>query len=309
MASGALMGSTSGVLSVLLPIILATRPKTLPAAVVPVWVGCVLAWKLTGELHLLLAAATLLGALFIQIATNFFNDAIDARKGADTDRRLGPQRVTASGLLSQRAVMSLGLVFLLLATTCGAWLLIECGWPIAAIGIPSLFFAYAYTGGPFPLAYRGLGELFVIAFFGLVAVAGTVFVQTGDWPREALLLGAQVGLLSAALISINNFRDREEDAISGKRTLAVRFGPKVGAAIIWIEIKLAAFLGLIWALWGYPELLASSLPVLLIGMRIFWAVLTQPVGPGFNKVLTLAGVQLLLFALCFHVLASFSSPQ
>ena len=303
------MGSTSGVVSSLPPIILATRPKTLPAAVVPVWVGCVLAWKLTGEFHVLLAAVTLLGALFIQIATNFFNDAIDASKGADTERRLGPQRVTATGLLPPRRVMALGVIFLLLATACGIWLLIERGWPIAAIGIPSLFLAYGYTGGPYPLAYRGMGELFVVVFFGFVAVCGTVFVQTGGWPAEALLLGGQVGLLSAALISINNFRDREEDAGTGKRTLAVRLGAKPAAAVIWIEIKLAAFLGLIWVLFGHPELLIASLPIMIIGMRIFWAVLTQPVGPSFNKVLALAGLQLLLFALCFHVLASLSSPR
>jgi len=292
-------------LSALPPIILASRPKTLPAAVVPVWVGCVLAWKLGGEFNGLLAAATLFGALFIQIATNFFNDAIDARKGADTEKRLGPQRVTASGLLAPATVLRLGLLFLLLASACGLYLFVERGWPIIAIGIPSLFLAYGYTGGPFPLAYRGLGELFVILFFGVVAVCGTVFVQTGSWPVEAVLLGFQVGLLSAALISINNFRDRDEDGSTGKRTLAVRLGPKAAAAIIWMEIKLAAFLGLLWVLWGHPELLVASLPVLIIGMRILWGVLTQPPST-FNRLLALAGLQLLLFAVCFHILASLS---
>ncbi len=293
-------------MSQLPPFILAMRPKTLPAAVVPVWVGCVLAWKLSGRFDGLLLLATLLGALFIQIATNFFNDAIDASKGADTGNRLGPQRVTASGLMSPRAVMKLGLLFLLLATSCGGYLVLECGWPILAIGIPSLFLAYGYTGGPFPLAYRGMGELFVIVFFGLVAVGGTVFVQMGSWPPEAVLLGAQVGLLSAALISINNFRDREEDANTGKRTLAVRFGPKFAAGLIWIEIKLAAFLGLFWIVWGIPELLVASLPVMAVGMRILWGVLTQAPST-FNRLLALAGLQLLLFAICFHVLASLSS--
>lgn len=285
--------------------ILAIRPKTLPAAVVPVWVGCALAWKLSGKFDLLLAVATVLGALFIQIATNFFNDAIDARKGADTERRLGPQRVTASGLMSPQRVMRLGFVFLLLATACGAYLMLQCGWPILAIGIPSLFLAFGYTGGPFPLAYRGMGELFVICFFGLIAVSGTVFVQIGEWPREAFLLGLQVGLLSAALISINNFRDREEDASTGKRTLAVRFGPKVAVGIIWVEVKLAAFLGLVWVLWGHPEFLVSSLPVLLLGMRILWGVLTQPPST-FNRLLAMAGIQLLLFAVCFQIIASAS---
>lgn len=296
------MGSTLGV-SGIRAWLMASRPKTLPAAVVPVWAGCVLAWKLEGRLEWLLAIATLLGALSIQVATNFFNDAIDARKGADTERRLGPQRVTASGLMDPAAVMRIGMVFLLLATACGTYLLVQCGWPIVAIGIPSLLLAYGYTGGPFPLAYRGLGEVFVVAFFGLVAVGGTVFVQSGGWPREAVLLGVQVGLLSAVLISINNFRDREEDATTGKRTLAVRFGPRFAAALIWFEIKAAAFLGLLWVLWGHPYLLLASLPVLILGMRILWGVLTQAVGFVSNRLLALAGLQLILFAVLFHLAA------
>lgn len=283
--------------------ILAARPKTLPAAVVPVWAGCVLAWKLSGTLDAWLALWTLLGAVAIQIATNFFNDAIDARKGADTARRLGPQRVTASGMLSARAVMMIAAGFLMVALGCGIVLFQARGWPIVWIGIPSLFLAYGYTGGPFPLAYRGMGELFVILFFGLVAVAGTVFIQTGGWPLEALLLGLQVGLLSAVLISINNFRDREEDATTGKRTLAVRLGPKPAAAIIWLEIKLAAFAGLAWLALGQPMLVLASLPVMLIGLRICWGVFTLPPGPAFNRLLALGGLQLVLFAGVYHLAA------
>lgn len=284
--------------------VLAARPKTLPAAIVPVWVGCVLAWKLSGTFDLPLALATLLGAIAIQIATNFFNDAIDARKGADTAHRLGPTRVTASGMMSPRSVMRIAAGFLCVALVCGVFLYQARGWPIILIGIPSLFLAYGYTGGPFPLAYRGMGELFVILFFGLVAVTGTVFIQTGLWPREALLLGAQTGLLSAVLISINNFRDREEDATTGKRTFAVRFGPKPAAALIWLEIKLAAFGGLAWMAFGQPALTAASLPVLLIGLRIIWGVFTLPPGPGFNRLLALGGVQLILFAAVFHFAAT-----
>ncbi|MEY5013363.1 MAG: 1,4-dihydroxy-2-naphthoate octaprenyltransferase, partial [Verrucomicrobiota bacterium] len=177
-------------------------------------------------------------------------------------------------------------------------------WPILAIGIPSLFLAYGYTGGPVPLAYRGLGELFVILFFGFVAVAGTVFIQIGAWPREAWLLGLQIGLLSAVLISINNFRDREEDASTGKRTLAVRLGPKFAAAMIWLEIKIAAFAGLAWIEFEKPMLMLASLPVLLLGARIIWGVLTFPPGPAFNRLLALAGLQLILFAALFHFAAT-----
>ena len=283
--------------------LLAARPKTLPAAIVPVWAGCVLAWKLTGNFDLLLALCTLGGSIAIQIATNFFNDAIDARKGADTERRLGPLRVTASGMMYSKTVMRLAMVFLGLAVACGAVLYQARGWPIIAIGIPSLFLAYGYTGGPFPLAYRGMGELFVILFFGLVAVTGTVFIQTGTWPHEALLLGLQIGLLSAILISINNLRDREEDATTGKRTLAVRFGPKVAVAVIWLEVKIAVFSGLGWIAFGQPPLAMAAAPAFLIGLRIIWGVLTFPPGPAFNRLLALGGVQLILFAAAFHFAA------
>ena len=283
--------------------VLAARPKTLPAAIVPVWAGCVLAWKLSGSFDFLLALCTLGGAVAIQIATNFFNDAIDARKGADTERRLGPTRVTASGMMQPRTVMRLATLFLGIAVLCGVVLYQARGWPIIAIGVPSLFLAYGYTGGPFPLAYRGMGELFVIGFFGLVAVAGTVFIQTGGWPREALLLGLQIGMLSSVLISINNLRDREEDATTGKRTLAVRFGPKVAVAVIWLEVKIAVFAGLGWIAFGHPSLAIAGAPVFLIGLRIIWGVLTFPPGPAFNRLLAFGGVQLVFFAAAFHIAA------
>ncbi len=283
--------------------LLAARPKTLPAAVVPVWAGCVLAWKMTGVFDLWLALCTLGGAVAIQIATNFFNDAIDAKKGADTPRRLGPTRVTASGMLSPRSVMRLALGFLALATAFGVVLYQARGWPVLAIGIPSLFLAFGYTGGPFPLAYRGLGEVFVILFFGLVAVAGTVFIQTGAWSSESMLLGGQIGLLSAVLISINNLRDREEDATTGKRTLAVRWGPKAAVLVIWLEVKIAAFVGLAWIALGQPTLAIAGAPVFLLGLRIIWGVMTSPPGPAFNRLLALGGIQLIMFAAAYHVAA------
>jgi 1,4-dihydroxy-2-naphthoate polyprenyltransferase len=285
------------------PILLAARPKTLPAAMVPVWAGCVLAWRLEGVFDPLLAACTLIAAMAIQIATNFFNDAIDSAKGADTPKRLGPVRVTASGMLPAATVMRWATAFLVLAALCGAVLIEARGWPVLAIGIPSLFLAYGYTGGPFPLAYRGLGELFVILFFGFVAVAGTVFIQTGGWPPEALLLGAQIGLLSAVLISVNNYRDREEDATTGKRTLAVRCGPKFAAMFIYMEIKLAAFAGLGWVIFGHAPLAIASVPVLLLGLRIIWGVTTTPPGPFFNRYLAMSAVQLIMFAGAFHLAA------
>jgi 1,4-dihydroxy-2-naphthoate octaprenyltransferase len=292
---------------VLKSILLAARPKTLPAAIVPVWAGCVLAWRLTGVFNLWLAVCTLGGAIAIQIATNFFNDAIDSKKGADTEKRLGPQRVTASGLMTHQAVLKWATGFLVVAAIFGAFLIQARGWPILAIGIPSLFLAYGYTGGPFPLAYRGMGELFVILFFGFIAVTGTVFIQTGLWPDEALLLGAQIGLLSAVLISINNLRDREEDASTGKRTLAVRCGPKFALMFIFAEINLAAMIGLGWVGFGLPTLAIASAPVMLLGVRIILGIMTTPPGPAYNKYLAFGGIQLLMFAAAFHIAAAFHS--
>lgn len=285
------------------PFLLATRPKTLPAAIVPVWVGTVLASKLSGSWSPLLASCTLAGAICIQIATNFFNDAIDADKGADTSRRAGPQRVTASGLMSRQTVLRSGMVFLVLAAICGLVLFQAVGWPIIAIGLPSMLLAYGYTGGPFPLAYRGLGELFVLIFFGWVAVCGTVYVQMQEWRLEALLLGTQVGLLSCVLISINNLRDRDEDSGTGKRTLAVRWGPKPARLVIWAEIKLPVILGFLWFFFGFPWLVLAILPVMTIGLRLSWGALTEPEGAGMNRMLAMAALQLVAFAGLFHVLA------
>ena len=285
-------------------ILLAARPKTLPAAVVPVWTGTVLAWRLGGEWKIGLALWTAAGALAIQIATNFFNDAIDHRKGADTERRTGPRRVTASGLMTPRAVMMGAVGFLVLAFGCGVVLYKAAGWPILAIGVPSLFLAYGYTGGPFPLAYRGMGELFVLLFFGLVAVTGTVFIQTLEWRVEALLLGAQVGLLSMVLISINNLRDRVEDAGTGKRTLAVRWGPKAARLMIWAEVKLAALLGIVWVFLGLPWLFVATLPLWTLGLRISWGALAMDEGPEMNRLLAMAGIQLIAFAGLFHLVAA-----
>jgi 1,4-dihydroxy-2-naphthoate octaprenyltransferase len=207
--------------------------------------------------------------------------------------------------MSFTQVVGIGTAFLVGAAFFGAFLVMERGWLMLAIGLPSLFFAYGYTGGPFPLAYRGLGELFVIVFFGFVAVMGTVFIQTGTWPREAVLLGGQIGLLSAVLISVNNFRDREGDALVGKRTLAVRLGGKVAAAVIWLEIKIAAFLGVAWLAMDYPLFGLASMPVLVIGMRIIWGVLTLPPDQRMNRLLALGALELVLFAGVFHAVAWF----
>jgi 1,4-dihydroxy-2-naphthoate octaprenyltransferase len=282
--------------------ILAARPKTLPAAIVPVWLGCVLAWYLAGEFDGWLAIYTLMGAVWIQIGTNFFNDAIDSDKGADTEKRLGPIRATASGKLSRRTVYGAAIACLLIASVFGYLLFQSRGWMIIAIGIPSLYLCYGYTGGPWPLAYKGLGEIFVILFFGLLAVAGTVFIQLGAWRWEAVLLGLQTGLLSAVLISINNLRDRAEDKGNNKRTIAVLLGEKLAKRILLLEIFLPALLGLFWL--GNDSYLAIfPLAYLVIGIPLARGVILNPPSRIYNKYLALGGLQLIFFGMVFHIAA------
>lgn len=285
-------------------LLLAARPKTLPAAIVPVWAGSLLAWKLTGLFSWTLALCTLGSAIAIQIATNFFNDAIDDAKGADTEARLGPTRVTASGLLSRKAVYLLATGFLVLACLLALPLIEARGWVIVAIGLPSLFLAYGYTGGPFPLAYLGLGEIFVILFFGLIAVAGTVFVQTGQLLGAALWLGVAVGALSAVLITINNLRDVEEDTQSNKRTLAVRWGWEKARWILTMEYLLAAG-GFIFASHEFLALSSFAAVFLLVVLPSYYfrrKVRETPPSPIYNKFLALAGLHLIVFAIAWHLL-------
>ena len=228
------------------PWIMAARPKTLGAAIAPVLVGSVLGWRMSGQFCVWLMLATLGACICLQIATNFFNDAVDSLKGSDTKERLGPVRITASGYMSPRAVLLAGALVLLVAAALSVPLIWYRGWPILAIGIPSLFFCYGYTGGPMPLAYLGLGELFVMIFFGFVAVSGSYYVQTGEWSWGSLLAGLQVGALSTVLIAINNLRDIEEDSKTGKRTLAVRLGKHFARH----EINLLMGLGVApWIVW------------------------------------------------------------
>ena len=279
--------------------ILAARPKTLPAAIVPVWLGCMLAWKLEGEFDWWLALCTLMGAMWIQIGTNFFNDAIDNDKGADTERRLGPIRATASGLLSRGQVYGAALGCLLVAAVFGWFLFQARGWAMVAIGLPSLYLCYGYTGGPVPLAYRGLGEIFVVLFFGVIAVMGTLFVQLGQWPIEGLLLGLQLGLLSAVLISINNLRDREEDAGNAKNTLAVKLGECWGKRVVALEIFGAFSLSLVWLCMGQMSLWLGSSMFIILGVRIWVLVRDEAPSAKYNKFLALGGIQLILFAVLF----------
>jgi 1,4-dihydroxy-2-naphthoate octaprenyltransferase len=259
--------------------IVAARPKTLSAAVVPVMAGASL---VRGPLNWPLLACTLVGAVLIQIATNYINDALDFRKGADTSERLGPLRVTSAGLLSSDAVMRGAYLCLFGAALCGVPLIVHAGWSLLAIGVASIVAAYAYTGGPYPLAYRGLGEIFVIAFFGIVAVCGTYFVQTRSWSRAAVFAGIGVGCLATVLLVINNLRDVASDRVSDKRTTVVRFGE----AFARIEIAICALLPFVVAIVLRRWFALIALPLALIVIASAW----RGSGRALNKSLALAGL-------------------
>jgi 1,4-dihydroxy-2-naphthoate octaprenyltransferase len=203
---------------------LAARVPTLPAAVAPVVVGSAAAAH-DGQFEWIGAAGALIVSLAIQIGTNFSNDAFDFLRGADTSRRLGPPRVTQAGLLPARVVLVGAYLCFGLAAVVGAYFVAQYGWPILIAGLLSIASGLAYTGGPWPIAYHALGELFVFVFFGLVAVAGTTFVQTGRVTPLALGAAVPVGLLCTAILIVNNLRDIETDRAAGKRTLAVLLGP------------------------------------------------------------------------------------
>lgn len=264
--------------------ILAARPKTLTAALTPVIAATTLVHFLGFEISISLSVFAALSAMSIQVATNLFNDAIDYKKGADTAERLGPQRVTQSGLFSYNQVMILGVIFCLLAIALAVPLVIQGGLTVVLFGLVSIGLAYLYTGGPYPLAYRGLGDLFVILFFGIAAVSVLTFIQTGLWPFEAFWLGLQLGCLSAVLIAINNLRDREQDVKAHKKTLAVRFGAKFVKYEI-LGLFLFAFVGNFY--WLHYSPWAALLPLALwpLATMVIKGVFTNPPGSVFNKFL------------------------
>ncbi|MFY9487451.1 MAG: 1,4-dihydroxy-2-naphthoate polyprenyltransferase [Solirubrobacterales bacterium] len=202
----------------------AARPRTLPAALAPVAVGTALAAGPADQFDILILIATIIGALFIQIGTNLSNDYSDARRGADTEDRLGPVRVTAGGLVPPKYVLYATWASFAIAALAGVYLVVEAGWELLLVGAASIVAGVLYTGGPRPYGYEGLGEVFVFLFFGVVAVTGSFFVQTGELVWEAFALSVPVGLLACAVLMVNNIRDMDTDRRANKRTLAVRLG-------------------------------------------------------------------------------------
>jgi 1,4-dihydroxy-2-naphthoate octaprenyltransferase len=219
--------------------LLAARPRTLPAGVAPVLVGTALAAAERSSLRVGAFIAALLGAVFIQVGANLSNDYSDARRGADTEDRLGPVRVTAGGLVPPKQVLTATYVSFGLAVLCGIYLIIIAGWVILAIGAASILAGVLYTGGPRPYGYEGLGDPFVFLFFGLVAVTGSYYAQVEHLEWEAFALAVPVGLIAAAILDVNNIRDAPTDARVGKRTLAVRLGRSRARDLYALEIYVA----------------------------------------------------------------------
>jgi 1,4-dihydroxy-2-naphthoate octaprenyltransferase len=258
--------------------LLAARPKTLTAALAPVLVGSGLAAH-HDRFALGPAAAALAGAVLIQIGTNLANDYYDFVRGGDTAERVGPVRVTHAGLIAPGSVRRAMVLVLAAAMLPGAYLVAVAGWPIVWIGLASIACAVLYTGGPFPLAYHGLGDLFVFVFFGLIAVGGTYYVQALVWPPDALLAGAGLGALSTALLVVNNLRDIETDARAAKRTLAVRLGRRGTRAEYVLLLVVAALVPLVgFAAFGWPPAVFLALAVAPLCFRPLQAVLstTEP---------------------------------
>jgi 1,4-dihydroxy-2-naphthoate octaprenyltransferase len=278
--------------------LMAARPRTLPAAAAPVLVGTALAGTL-GTFKPLTFAATLLGALFIQIGTNLSNDYSDARRGADTEDRLGPVRVTAGGLVPPRQVLIATYVAFGCAVLCGIYLTVVAGWQILAIGAASILAGVLYTGGPRPYGYEGLGEVFVFLFFGVVAVVGSYYAQRQDLTWVPFVLAVPVGFLATAILVVNNVRDLETDRRAGKRTLVVRLG-RDRARGLYAALVYGAFLAgpLSWA-FGAPGLepwLFLCWLALPLAPPLVRAVRNRTDGAALNR--ALGGTGMLQLAFC-----------
>ncbi len=283
---------------------MASRPATLPAAIVPVIVGTAIGAR-ESTFHPGTFVAALFAAILIQIGTNFANDYFDFRKGADTAERLGPVRITQAGLASPSTVLAATLVTFAAASVLGIYLIYIGGWPIVAIGVASILSGLAYTGGPYPLGYHGLGDVFVFLFFGVVAVAGSAYLQSGTVSSLALIASIPVGLLVTAILIVNNLRDIDTDRVAGKRTLAVRLGRLATRRQYLLFLTLAyltpVVLFLLGAIGGWFALPLLTIPLAVKVARTVWA----GTGQVLNRALKQTGQLHLLFGLLFAAALSF----
>jgi 1,4-dihydroxy-2-naphthoate octaprenyltransferase len=281
--------------------LVAARPRTLPAAVSPVLVGTSLAIG-EGTFHWLRFLCALVGSIFIQIGTNLSNDYSDARRGADTEDRLGPVRVTAGGLMPPRTVLIGTYVAFAIAVLAGIYLIAVAGWELLLVGAASILAGVLYTGGPRPYGYEGLGEVFVFLFFGVVAVVGSYFVQTEDLRWEAFALSVPVGLLAAAILLVNNIRDADTDRRAGKKTLAVRLG-RGGARRLFVASIVLAFatVPVVAAFGDVSWLVLLALLAAPLSIPLIRVVTTRTDGPALNAALARTGMLLALFSLLLSI--------
>ncbi len=279
--------------------VMAARPHTLPVSIGPVLVGTAVA-QVEGGAKILPAIAAGLGALLLQVGSNFANDVFDFEKGADNEDRIGPPRATQLGLLPPAAMKRGMLVVFSLATLVGAYLCWVAGPVIIAVGLVSIAAAIAYTGGPWPLGYHGLGDVAVFLFFGLVAVVGTTFVQTGSLSGLGLVCALPVGGLATAILVVNNLRDIDSDAAVGKRTLAVRLG-RSGARIEWAVLVGGAYLVPIVLWLGVGEAPWILLPWVSAprALRLFGVIRSNEGGPALNEALAGTAQLGFLFSMLF----------
>jgi 1,4-dihydroxy-2-naphthoate octaprenyltransferase len=279
--------------------VMAARVRTLPAAIAPVLVGTSLALG-AGRLRPLAFAAALLGAVLIQVGTNLSNDYSDARRGADTEDRLGPVRVTAGGLVPPSQVLIATYVSFALAVGCGIYLVAVAGPELIAVGAASILAGVLYTGGPRPYGYEGLGEVFVFLFFGIVAVTGSYFVQVQHLPWEAFVCAVPVGLLASAILVVNNVRDLETDRRAGKRTLAVRLG-RQRTRTLYAVMLAGAFVTapLPWAFGSLDAWLLAPWAAAPLALRLLRVVRSRSDGPALNGALAGTGALQLVFCLLF----------
>jgi 1,4-dihydroxy-2-naphthoate octaprenyltransferase len=251
----------------------------------PVIVGAALAWAVERELHWGAILAALLGSMFIQLGTNLHNDAADSERGGDGPDRVGPPRVTASGLLDGTAVKRGAMACFAVAALMGLYLVAVGGWPILLLGIFSILSGWAYTGGPMPIAYTPLGELFVVIFFGLGAVCGVYWLNTGELNVVAIQTGLALGLLAGAVLLVNNHRDAEADARVGRRTLAIVAGPGLTA---WIYAGLMLLPFALLRPIGEALPRGSVLPAFIalpVAIAMIYYFMREPRGRGFNRIL------------------------
>ncbi len=279
---------------------LSIRPKTLPAAAGPVLIGTALAYG-DRPIHIGIFLATILAALLIQIGTNLSNDYFDYVKGVDTKERTGPVRATQAGLVSPAAMMWASVGIFGLAAVLGLYLISRGGWPIMVIGILSILSGILYTAGPLPLGYVGLGELFVLLFFGPVAVGGTYYLQTHSINPIVIIAGLAPGLISTAILAVNNLRDRRTDKAAGKKTLVVRLGRKFGVFEYIACVVTASLIPVVlcWITKGHYGSLVSVFALYTAWKSIYAVYLKGDDAPTCNQVLEDTGKFLILFSVLF----------